>query len=96
MKSAKPIATTVGSVWLRGRERFAMPCRAHQASTRGAPTELNRAFAETIYDQLPEEVRKAWPSTSSKHDWSMDFDAFFEFALKTTLDAVAPESVRYR
>jgi len=67
-----------------------------EVMTRGTPTELNRAFAQTIHDQLPEEVRKAWPSTSAKHDWSLDFDAFFEFALRTTLDAVAPESVRSR
>lgn len=67
-----------------------------EVMTRGTPSELNRAFAETIYDQLPEEVRKAWPSTSAKNDWSIDFDAFFDFALRTTLDAVAPDSVRTR
>ena len=64
--------------------------------TRGTPTELNRAFAKTIHDQLPEEVQKAWPSTSARHDWSVDFDALFDFALRTTLTAIAPESVRSR
>ena len=67
-----------------------------EVMTRSTSSELNRAFAETIHDQLPEEVRKAWPSTSAKDDWSVDFDAFFEFALRTTLGAVAPEFVRPR
>jgi AcrR family transcriptional regulator len=62
--------------------------------TRDTPSELNRAFAKTIHDQLPEKVRKAWPTTSAEHDWSLDFDSFFDFALRMLLDAVAPESVR--
>lgn len=67
-----------------------------EVMTRDTSSESNRAFAETIHAQLPEEVRPVWPSTSAKHDWSLDFDAFFAFALRTTLDAVAPESVRSR
>jgi AcrR family transcriptional regulator len=67
-----------------------------EVMTRSTPRELNRAFAKTIHDHLPEEVQKAWPSTSARHDWSVDFDALFEFAVRSTLGAVAPESVRSR
>jgi len=67
-----------------------------EVMTRGTPTELNRVFAKTIHEQLPEEVQKAWPSTSVRHDWSVDFDALFEFAVRATLGAVAPESLRAR
>ena len=62
--------------------------------TRSTPSELNRAFAKTIHDQLPEEAQKAWPSTSARNDWSVDFDALFEFALRSTLGTIAPESDR--
>lgn len=61
-----------------------------EVMTKETPTERNRAFAETIRDQLPEDVRKAWPSTRAKHDWSVDFDALFDFALRTTLEAITP------
>lgn len=64
--------------------------------TRNTPRTTNRAFAETIHAQLPEDVRKAWPSTSVRHDGSVDFDALFEFALRTTLGAIAPIPVRPR
>ena len=60
--------------------------------TRNSTTAENRAFAETIHQQLPEEVRKAWPTTSSQTDWSVDYDALFEFALRTTLGAFAPDA----
>jgi AcrR family transcriptional regulator len=67
-----------------------------EVMTRGTSKAMNRTFAESIYDQLPEEVRKAWPTTRSEHAWSLDFDEFFEFVLRSTLDAVAPESLRSR
>ena len=67
-----------------------------EVMTQSTSTDLNRAFAETIHDQLSEEVRKAWPSTNARNDWSVDFDALFEFALRSTLGAVAPKSGRSR
>lgn len=67
-----------------------------EAMTRGTPRAQNRAFAETIRDQLSDDVRKSWPSTSARHEWSVDFDALFEFALRATLGGVAPESGRSR
>ena len=65
-----------------------------EVMTRGASSESNRAFAETIHEQLPEEVRKAWPTTRSRNDWSVDFDALFEFALRAMLGTLAPDSAR--
>jgi AcrR family transcriptional regulator len=67
-----------------------------EVMARGTSTAHNRAFAELIHAQLPEEVRKAWPSTSARTDWSVDFDALFEFALNSTLGTLAPDSARKR
>jgi len=67
-----------------------------EVMTRATPTEQNRDFAITIHDQLPESVRKAWPATRARNDWSVDFDALFEFALRRTLEAVVPASARPR
>ena len=67
-----------------------------EVMTRATSNASNRAFAETIYDQLPEEVRKAWPTTRSEHAWSLDFDEFFQFILRSMLDAIVPTSIRPR
>ncbi len=52
------------------------------------PREQNRAFAKTIYESLPEAVRRAWPTTSARTEWSVDFDAFFDFAVRALLAAL--------
>lgn len=67
-----------------------------EVMTRNTSTAMNRAFAELVHSQLSEEVRKAWPSTSARTDWSVDFDALFEFALRSTLGALAEGSTRKR
>ena len=52
------------------------------------PRDQNRAFAKAIHESLPEPVRAAWPTTSARTAWSVDFDAFFAFAVRALLDAV--------
>lgn len=52
------------------------------------PRANNRAFAATIVDYLPPEVRDNWPTTSAKQRWSIDFDAFFDYAINRTLDSL--------
>jgi AcrR family transcriptional regulator len=64
--------------------------------TRDTPRALNRTFAETIRAHLPEDVEKAWPATRARDAWSIDFDALFEFALRTALDSIVPEPGRPR
>ncbi len=63
-----------------------------QVMARETPRERNREFAEGIYAQLSEEVQAAWPQTTSENQWSVDFDEFFQFSLKATLNAVANRS----
>ncbi|MFK7898552.1 MAG: TetR/AcrR family transcriptional regulator [Myxococcota bacterium] len=60
------------------------------------PTAMNRSFAELIHAQLSQEVRKAWPATTARTDWSIDFDALFDFALRSTLRSLLPETNRSR
>ncbi len=67
-----------------------------EVMSRGTPSETNRAFARTIFDQLPEDARKVWPITRSESAWSIDFDEFFDYVLRAILESVAPESVRTR
>ena len=59
-----------------------------ETTTRRTPRDQNRAFARTVRDNLSDEVRKSWPSTRSQHEWSVDYDALFEFALRTALDGI--------
>ena len=54
------------------------------------PREMNRAFARSIHEQLSEETREVWPSTRARSNRSVDFDAFFEYALRSTMEAVVP------
>lgn len=63
-----------------------------EVMARDTPTELNREFAELIHAELSEDVRTAWPSTNANNDWSVDFDALFDFALRATLKTLAPQS----
>lgn len=65
-----------------------------EVMTRATTRESNRAFAESIRTQLPEETRKAWPATRARTDWSIDFDAFFDHALRATLEGLAPKARR--
>ncbi len=67
-----------------------------EVMTRATSPEANREFAETILQQLPEPVREDWPSTRARHDWTVDFDAFFAFAVRATLDAMAQARGRSR
>jgi AcrR family transcriptional regulator len=59
---------------------------------RATSPDQNRAFARTISEHLPDDVRAAWPATSREHDWTIDFDLFFEFVLRSALIAVVPGS----
>ncbi len=64
--------------------------------TRATTRSDNRAFARTIYESLSDEVRAHWPATRSAHDWSVDFDVFFDFAVRALLDALVPRADRPR
>ncbi|MDJ0851763.1 MAG: TetR/AcrR family transcriptional regulator [Myxococcota bacterium] len=55
---------------------------------RETPRDQKRAFARTIHESLPEPVRAAWPMASTRIAWSVDFDAFFDFAVRALLDVV--------
>jgi len=64
--------------------------------TRAASRSDNRAFARTIHESLPDQVKAHWPATRSAHDWSVDFDAFFDFAVRALLDGLVPGADRPR
>jgi len=64
--------------------------------TRDTPRSQNRAFAETIRAHLPEDAQRAWPATRERDAWSIDFDALFEFAMRTALDSIVPGPDRPR
>lgn len=65
-----------------------------EALTRSTPRAQNRIFAETIRDQLPEGVEKAWPATRAKDAWSIDFDALFDYATRSTLASIVSQADR--
>lgn len=67
-----------------------------EVMTRDTPRTLNRSFAKTVRAHLPESVQKAWPSTRARDDWSIDFDALFDYAMRTTIDAIVPVEDRPR
>lgn len=56
--------------------------------TRETPKKDNRAFAKSIETNLPEQVRSVWPSSKPKHEWSIDFDKFFTYSIKSSLSAL--------
>lgn len=58
--------------------------------TRNTKRALNRTFAETIRAQLPEGVEKAWPATRARDAWSIDFDALFDYAIRSALTSIVP------
>lgn len=62
-----------------------------EVMTQSTSRETNRAFAREIHGQLSDEVRKAWPATRAKDDWSVNFDALFDFAVRRALDGIAPK-----
>ena len=49
---------------------------------RDATAAENRAFGRTIRESLPDEVRDGWPETGARTQWTVDFDAFLDFALR--------------
>ena len=61
--------------------------------TRNTPRAQNRAFAQTIRAQRPEAAEKSWPATRARDAWSIDFDALFEFAMRTALESIVPANV---
>ena len=67
-----------------------------QILTRATPRAQNRAFAETIRAQLPKGVEKSWPATRARTDWSIDFEALFDYAMRSMLDSVVPNEARSR
>jgi len=67
-----------------------------EVMTHATPRRMNRSFAKSIYDHLSEDVRKAWPIASPKNEWSVDYDEFFEYALRTLLASLAHASKRSR
>ena len=56
----------------------------------------NRAFAKTIMEHLPEEVRETWPRVGSETNWSLSFDDFFTYATGALLHGVRPKRRRGR
>ena len=64
-----------------------------QILTRETSSAQNRAFAETIRAQLPEGVEKSWPATRARNDWSINFDALFEYAMQAVLGSILPDAV---
>ena len=64
--------------------------------TRDTPRAQNRAFAETIRAQLPEGIEKSWPATRARDAWSINFDALFEYAMRTALASIVSETHRSR
>ena len=50
----------------------------------------NRAFARVIREALPAEVRGHWPASDAARDRTLDFDAFFEAAVRALLGAWIP------
>ena len=65
-----------------------------EVMTRSASSEMNRDFAVSIREQLPKDVQKAWPATRARNDWSVDFNALFEFSIRRTLEGLVPSSKR--
>lgn len=61
-----------------------------EVMTRSGTRAQNRAFAETILAEMPESTRGAWPAARAQDTWSLDFEAFFDFAVRSTLDSLAP------
>ena len=59
-----------------------------EAMTQKTSRSSNRQFAATIVDYLPEALRSSWPAASAKRRWSINFDAFFDYALSSTLDSI--------
>ncbi len=56
--------------------------------TAATPRARNREFARRIHDQLSAEVQAAWPATTAATAWTVDFDAFFRFALRAAIEGV--------
>lgn len=99
-KANAALATVLYDAGLRDAELlFAAQAILHQV-TAIAESEVmlhataardNRAFALSIYEQLPEQVREVWPRPNPKARGHFDFDEFFAFAMRGVLRAIDPD-----
>jgi len=53
-----------------------------EVMTRSEPEDANRRFSKAILEQLPSELREAWPRLPDARNPMPDFDAIFDFAMR--------------